>query len=224
MSTNVWPGGKSFECVCVCVCVCVCYTMKSHRGFVSLCGRASVFPLAYGFPHGQHVLNFPRDSKPLSEAAVVAADNLSGLWVPSLSMFPSLVTPLCKILRVSLLKGWRTNSLMSQVLHPLAILSRVSSYLSLVLKLTPDTASAVFLACCVLLTLEHTSASCPPTFPAWFVLAFYSLSSHMAFTAKTSFIHPTWVRGETLVPWPQLPVQFLAHSRCSIDVDRRVNE
>ena len=79
MPTNVWPGGKSFECVCVCVCVCVCYTMKSHRGFVSLCGRASVFPLAYGFPHGQHVLNFPRDSKPLSEAAVVAADNLSGL-------------------------------------------------------------------------------------------------------------------------------------------------
>ena len=46
---------------------------------MSLCGRTSVFPLAYGFPHGQHVLNFPRDSKPLSEAAVVAADNLSGL-------------------------------------------------------------------------------------------------------------------------------------------------
>ena len=59
--------------------VCVCYSMKSHRGFVSLCGRISVFPLAYGFPHGQHVLNFTRDSKLLSEAAVVAADNLSGL-------------------------------------------------------------------------------------------------------------------------------------------------
>ena len=61
------------------VCVCACYSMKSHRGFVSLCGRISVFPLAYGFPHGQHVLNFTRDSKLLSEAAVVAADNLSGL-------------------------------------------------------------------------------------------------------------------------------------------------
>ena len=61
------------------VCVCVCYSMKSHRGFVSLCGRTSVFPLAYGFPHGQHVLNFTRDSKLPSEAAVVAADNLSGL-------------------------------------------------------------------------------------------------------------------------------------------------
>ena len=59
--------------------VCVCYSMKSHRGFVSLCGRISVFPLAYGFPHGQHVLNFTRDSKLLSEAAVIAADNLSGL-------------------------------------------------------------------------------------------------------------------------------------------------
>ena len=59
--------------------VCVCYSMKSHRGFVSLCGRISVFPLAYGFPHGQHVLNFTRDSKLLWEAAVVAADNLSGL-------------------------------------------------------------------------------------------------------------------------------------------------
>ena len=61
------------------VCVCVCYSMKSHRGFVSLCGRTSVSPLAYGFPHGQHVLNFTRDSKLLSEAAVIAADNLSGL-------------------------------------------------------------------------------------------------------------------------------------------------
>ena len=61
------------------VCVCVCYSMKSHRGFVSLYGRISVFPLAYGFPHGQHVLNFTRDSKLLSEAAVVTADNLSGL-------------------------------------------------------------------------------------------------------------------------------------------------
>ena len=61
------------------VCVCVCYSMKSHQGFVSLCGRMSVFPLAYGFPHGQHVLNVTRDSKLLSEAAVVAADNLSGL-------------------------------------------------------------------------------------------------------------------------------------------------
>ena len=59
--------------------VCVCYSMKSHRGFVSLCGKISVFPLAYGFPHGQHVLNFTRDSKLLWEAAVVAADNLSGL-------------------------------------------------------------------------------------------------------------------------------------------------
>ena len=63
----------------VCVCVCGCYSMKSHRGFVSLCGRTSVSPLAYGFPHGQHVLNFTRDSKLLSEAAVIAADNLSGL-------------------------------------------------------------------------------------------------------------------------------------------------
>ena len=61
------------------VCVCACYSVKSHQGFVSLCGRISVFPLAYGFPHGQHVLNFTRDSKLLSEAAVVAADNLSGL-------------------------------------------------------------------------------------------------------------------------------------------------
>ena len=61
------------------VCVCVCYSMKSHRGFVSLCGRTSVFPLAYGFPHGQHVLNVTRGSKLLSEAAVVTADNLSGL-------------------------------------------------------------------------------------------------------------------------------------------------
>ena len=61
------------------VCVCVCYSMKSHQGFVSLCGRISVFPLAYGFPHGQHVFNFTRDSKLLWEAAVVAADNLSGL-------------------------------------------------------------------------------------------------------------------------------------------------
>ena len=60
------------------VCVCGCYSVKSHRGFVSLCGRTSVFPLAYGFPHGQRVLNVTRDSK-LSEAAVVAADNLSGL-------------------------------------------------------------------------------------------------------------------------------------------------
>ena len=59
--------------------VCVCYSMKSHRGFVSLCGKISEFPLAYGFPHGQHVLNFTRDSKLLWEAAVVAADNLSGL-------------------------------------------------------------------------------------------------------------------------------------------------
>ena len=75
MSTNVWTGGKIFECVCV----CVCYSMKSHQGFVSLCGRMSVFPLAYEFPHGQHVLNVTRDSKLLSEAAVVAADNLSGL-------------------------------------------------------------------------------------------------------------------------------------------------
>ena len=154
MSTNVWTGGKSFECVCVCV--CVCYSMKSHRGFVSLCGRTSVSPLAYGFPHGQHVLNFTRDSKLLSEAAVVAADNLSGLWVPSLSMFPSLVTPPCKILSVSLLQGWRINSLVSQILHRLAILSRVSSYLSLVLKLIPDTVSVIFLAYCVLLTLKHT--------------------------------------------------------------------
>ena len=128
------------------VCVCACYSMKSYQGFVSLCGRTSVFPLAYGFPHGQHVLNFTRGSKLLSEAAVVAADNLSGLWVPSLSMFPSLVTPPCKILSVSLLQGWRTNSLVSQVLHPLAILSRVSSYLSLVLKLIPDTVSVIFLA------------------------------------------------------------------------------
>ena len=46
---------------------------------MSLCGRISVFPLAYGFPHGQHVLKFTRDSKLLSEAAVVTADNLSGL-------------------------------------------------------------------------------------------------------------------------------------------------
>ena len=61
------------------VCVCACYSVKSHQGFVSLCGRISVFPLAYGFPHGQHVLNVTRDSKLLSEAAVVAADNLSGL-------------------------------------------------------------------------------------------------------------------------------------------------
>ena len=60
-------------------CVCECYSMKSHRGFVSLCGRTSVFPFAYGFPHGQHVLNVKRDSKLLWEAAVVAADNLSGL-------------------------------------------------------------------------------------------------------------------------------------------------
>ena len=64
------------------VCVCACYSMKSYQGFVSLCGRTSrtsVFPLAYGFPHGQHVLNVTRDRKLLSEAAVVAADNLSGL-------------------------------------------------------------------------------------------------------------------------------------------------
>ena len=46
---------------------------------MSLFGRTSVFPLAYGFPHGQHVLNVTRDSRLLSEAAVVAADNLSGL-------------------------------------------------------------------------------------------------------------------------------------------------
>ena len=152
MSTNVWTGGKIFECVCV----CGCYSMKSHRGFVSLCGRISVFPLAYGFPHGQHVFNFTRDSKLLWEAAVVAADNLSGLWISSLSMFPSLVTPPCTIYSVSLLKGWRTNSLVSHVLHQFAIRSRVSSYLSLVLKLTPDTVSVVFLAYCVLLTLKHT--------------------------------------------------------------------
>ena len=110
------------------VCVCACYSMKSYQGFVSLCGRTSrtsVFPLAYGFPHGQHVLNVTRDRKLLSEAAVVAADNLSGLWVPSLSMFPSLITPPCKIFSGPLLKGWRTNSLVSQVLHQLAILSRV---------------------------------------------------------------------------------------------------
>ena len=61
------------------VCVCACYSVNSHQGFVSLCGRISVFPLAYGFPHGQHVLNITRGSKLLSEAAVVAADNLSGL-------------------------------------------------------------------------------------------------------------------------------------------------
>ena len=61
------------------VCVCACYSVKSHQGFVSLCGRISVFPLAYGFPHGQHVLNITRGSKLLSEAAVVTADNLSGL-------------------------------------------------------------------------------------------------------------------------------------------------
>ena len=61
------------------VCVCACYSVNSHQGFVSLCGRISVFPLAYGFPHGQHVFNFTRDSKLLWEAAVVAADNLSGL-------------------------------------------------------------------------------------------------------------------------------------------------
>ena len=84
------------------VCVCGCYGMKSHWSFVSLCERISVFPLAYGFPHGQHVLNFTRDSKLLSEGAVVAAYNLSGLWVPSLSMFPSLVTPPCKIFSVTL--------------------------------------------------------------------------------------------------------------------------
>ena len=84
------------------VCVCGCYSVKSHRGFVSLCGRISVFPLAYEFPHGQHVLNVTRDSRLLSEAAVVAADNLSGLWVSSLSMFPSLVTPPCKIFSVTL--------------------------------------------------------------------------------------------------------------------------
>ena len=46
---------------------------------MSLCGRTSVFPLAYGFPHGKRVLNFTRDSKLLSEAAVVATDNLNGL-------------------------------------------------------------------------------------------------------------------------------------------------
>ena len=108
------------------VCVCMLW-YENHWSFVSLCERISVFPLAYGFPHGQHVLNFTRDSKLLSEAAVVAADNLSGLWVPSLSMFPSLVTPPCKIFSVSLLKGWRTNSLVSQVLHLFAIVSRVSS-------------------------------------------------------------------------------------------------
>ena len=34
---------------------------------MSLCGRTSVFPLAYGFPHGKHVLNFTRDSKLLSK-------------------------------------------------------------------------------------------------------------------------------------------------------------
>ena len=71
--------GLGARALSVCVCVCVCYSMKSHRGFVSLCGRTSVFPLAYGFPHGQRVLNVTRDSKLLSEAAVVAADNLSGL-------------------------------------------------------------------------------------------------------------------------------------------------
>ena len=80
------------------VCVCECYSMKTHQGFVPVCGRTSVFPLAYGFPHGQHVLNVTRDSKLFSEAA----DNLSGLWISSLSMFPSLVTPPCKILGVSL--------------------------------------------------------------------------------------------------------------------------
>ena len=46
---------------------------------MSLCGRTSVFPLTYGFPHGKCVLNFTRDSKLLSEAAVVATDNLNGL-------------------------------------------------------------------------------------------------------------------------------------------------
>ena len=169
--------------------VCVCYSRKSHWGFVSLCGRTSVFPLAYGFPHGKHVLNFTRDSTLLSEAAVVTADNLNGLWVSSLSAFPSLVTPPCKILSVSLLKGWRTNSLVSQVLHPLATLSWVSSYLSLVLTLTPDTVSVFFLAYFVLLTLKHTYATYPLTFPAWFVLAFIvsahtwpSLGRHPSFT------------------------------------------
>lgn len=53
-----------------------------------------------------------------------------------------------------------------KTLHLLAILSRVSSYLSLVLKLTPDTVAVVFLAYCVLLTLKHTYATCPLTFPA----------------------------------------------------------
>ena len=45
--------GERALSVCVCVCVCVCYSMKSQRGFVSLCGRTSVFPLAYGF----HMVN-----------------------------------------------------------------------------------------------------------------------------------------------------------------------
>ena len=36
--------GERALSVCVCVCVCVCYSMKSHQGFVSLCGRMSVFP------------------------------------------------------------------------------------------------------------------------------------------------------------------------------------
>ena len=71
---------------------------------MSLCGRTSVFPLAYGFPHGKHVLNFTRDSKLLSK-------ELWSLLIISmasqfrLSIFPSLVTPPCKILSVSLLKG-----------------------------------------------------------------------------------------------------------------------
>ena len=162
--------------------------MKSHRGFVSLFGRTSVFPLAYGFPHGQHVLNFTRDSKLLSEAAVVTADNLSGLWVSALSMFPSLVTPPCKIFSVSLLKGWRTNSLVSQVLQLFAILSRVPSYLSQVLNLKPDTVSVVFLAYCVL-TLKHTQATCPPSsLPDLYLLfiasahTWPSLGRHPSFT------------------------------------------
>lgn len=137
------------------VCVCGCYSVKSHRGFVSLCGRISVFPLAYEFPHGQHVLNVTRDSRLLSEAAVVAADNLSGFWVPSVSMFPSLVTPPYKIFSVSLK---RMKDKFSSVSGPSPVGHTFSSFILCQpgSQTNPDTVSVFFLPYCVLLTLKHT--------------------------------------------------------------------
>ena len=171
MSTDLWTGGKSFERVCVCVTIwkiteVLCPFVEGH--------------LCFHWHMGFHMVNVCLTSQETANCFPKQPWSLLIISMASqfrLSIFPSLVTPPCKILSVSLLKGWRTNSLVSQVLHPLATLSWVSSYLSLVLTLTPDTVSVFFLAYFVLLTLKHTYATYPLTFPAWFVLAFI-VSAH----------------------------------------------